>query len=112
MTVQQPFGWGSYNPFEDSVPPGMNEVQNRDTDSSPVQPYDMSRVALRDTVNIPSRGYAVLRFRADNPGIWLFHCHVLWHHATGMAMLIDVGDSAETYVHDRSLQRVCPGSIS
>ncbi|KAJ5088689.1 hypothetical protein N7456_012305 [Penicillium angulare] len=110
MTVQKPFGWGSYNPFKDSFPPGLEQVQSRNTDdSSTVQPYDLSRVALRDTVQIPSRGYAVLRFRADNPGIWLFHCHVLWHHATGMAMLVDIGGSDDTYVHDRSVQGVCPG---
>jgi len=47
---------------------------------------------LRDSVYIPSRAYAVLRFRADNPGIWLFHCHVLWHLSSGMAMLVGVGD--------------------
>jgi hypothetical protein len=33
----------------------------------------------------------VLRFRADNVGVWLLHCHVLWHSVTGMAMLVDVG---------------------
>lgn len=62
--------------------------------------YDTSRAALRDTVNIPSRSYAVLRFRADNPGVWLFHCHILWHLATGMAMLVDVqGDPAGLAAH-------------
>lgn len=39
---------------------------------------------------IPRRGHAVLRIRADNPGVWLFHCHLLWHLASGMAMLVEV----------------------
>ncbi|KAJ3269873.1 ferroxidase fet3 [Terramyces sp. JEL0728] len=39
----------------------------------------------RDTVIIPKRGWAVLRFRADNPGVWPFHCHIQWHFATGLA---------------------------
>ncbi|KAE8387279.1 multicopper oxidase-domain-containing protein [Aspergillus alliaceus] len=76
-------GWGSYNPFVDSDPPGLE----------PGSGYDLSRAMLRDTVYIPSRGYAVLRFRADNPGVWLFHCHIVWHLASGMAMVVDVGDS-------------------
>lgn len=64
-------------------------------------------------MQIPTRGYAVLRLRADNPGVWLFHCHILWHLATGMAMLIDVGgDSLGTAAHDGALLQemggLCP----
>jgi iron transport multicopper oxidase len=33
----------------------------------------------RDTVTVPGSGFVVLRFRADNPGVWLMHCHVEWH---------------------------------
>jgi iron transport multicopper oxidase len=29
-------------------------------------------------------GYIVLRFRADNPGVWLFHCHIEWHVDQGL----------------------------
>jgi hypothetical protein len=78
-------GWGSYNPFADKFPPGVQHL-----DSVEEQPYNLSRAILRDTVEIPTRGHAVLRFRADNPGVWLFHCHILWHLASGMAMLVDV----------------------
>jgi FtsP/CotA-like multicopper oxidase with cupredoxin domain len=28
---------------------------------------------LRDTVNLPKFGWVALRFKADNPGIWVFH---------------------------------------
>ncbi|KAK0542740.1 ferroxidase fet3 [Tilletia horrida] len=38
----------------------------------------------RDTVTIPSMGFAVLRFRADNPGAWMFHCHIDWHLSSGL----------------------------
>ncbi|KAF7595299.1 hypothetical protein BBP40_006548 [Aspergillus hancockii] len=79
-------GWGSYNPFTDPVPPGLEPGS-----TYAKQGYDISRAMLRDTVYIPSRGYAVLRFRADNPGVWMFHCHIVWHLASGMAMLVDVG---------------------
>ncbi|CAK7209550.1 hypothetical protein SCUCBS95973_000478 [Sporothrix curviconia] len=38
----------------------------------------------RDSLLIFPNGFAVLRFRADNPGVWLFHCHIEWHLATGL----------------------------
>ncbi|KAJ3309420.1 hypothetical protein HDV04_006161 [Boothiomyces sp. JEL0838] len=42
----------------------------------------------RDTVIVPKKGWAVLRFRADNPGVWPFHCHIQWHFGTGLAAQI------------------------
>ncbi|CAK7203283.1 hypothetical protein SEUCBS139899_006014 [Sporothrix eucalyptigena] len=38
----------------------------------------------RDSLLIYPNGFAVLRFRADNPGVWLFHCHIEWHLSTGL----------------------------
>jgi iron transport multicopper oxidase len=38
----------------------------------------------RDTFMAPPNGNIVLRFRADNPGVWLFHCHIEWHIASGL----------------------------
>lgn len=92
----------SYNPFTDRIPPGLEkEVPPESID--PAQPFDLRNASLRDTVQIPRHGYAVLRFRADNPGVWLFHCHMMWHMATGMAMLVDVqGDPAGELAHDSS----------
>ncbi|OJJ74461.1 hypothetical protein ASPBRDRAFT_171585 [Aspergillus brasiliensis CBS 101740] len=87
-TYQAPIGWGAYNPFTDAYPPGL--AAQHASSSTPDIPYDLSRAQLRDTVYIPSRGHAVLRFRADNPGIWLFHCHIIWHQASGMAMLMQI----------------------
>ncbi|WP_395018976.1 multicopper oxidase family protein [Dongia sp.] len=40
--------------------------------------------AVRDTVLVPVQGSVTLAFDADNPGRWLFHCHNLYHMATGM----------------------------
>ncbi|KAL8870239.1 MAG: hypothetical protein Q9174_003670 [Haloplaca sp. 1 TL-2023] len=42
----------------------------------------------RDTVLVRPNGNVVLRFRADNPGIWLFHCHIEWHVASGLVATI------------------------
>jgi iron transport multicopper oxidase len=38
----------------------------------------------RDTVLIQPNGHAVLRFRSENPGVWLFHCHIEWHVTSGL----------------------------
>lgn len=32
--------------------------------------------SMRDDVIIPAGGWAVLQFKADNPGIWMGHCHM------------------------------------
>jgi FtsP/CotA-like multicopper oxidase with cupredoxin domain len=40
--------------------------------------------AVRDTVRVPARGQVTVMFDADNPGVWAFHCHMLYHMAAGM----------------------------
>ncbi|WAR12214.1 LAC2-like protein [Mya arenaria] len=49
----------------------------------------------KDTVVVPDGGYTIIRFKADNPGFWLFHCHVDFHMQLGLAMVIQVGESHE-----------------
>jgi Multicopper oxidase len=39
---------------------------------------------MRDTVTIEAYGWILLRFRADNPGLWAMHCHIIWHMEAGM----------------------------
>lgn len=34
-------------------------------------------------------GWVAVRFKADNPGFWLFHCHITWHMEMGMAVVFD-----------------------
>jgi FtsP/CotA-like multicopper oxidase with cupredoxin domain len=40
--------------------------------------------AFRDTVAVPPMSRVAIAFDAENPGRWLFHCHNLYHMATGM----------------------------
>lgn len=42
----------------------------------------------RDTVVVEPNGNLVLRFRSDNPGVWLFHCHIEWHMDQGLIATI------------------------
>ena len=45
---------------------------------------------LRDTVLMFGGETREIAFVADNPGKWLFHCHMLSHAASGMMTWIDV----------------------
>lgn len=49
----------------------------------------MPRVPMRrDTWGMAPHGYTVIRFRANNPGVWLLHCHMEWHVAVGLTATI------------------------
>nr|CAH7745046.1 unnamed protein product [Callosobruchus chinensis] len=50
---------------------------------------------LKDTVTVPDGGYTVVRFKADNPGYWIFHCHLEFHAEIGMAMVLQVGEKED-----------------
>jgi iron transport multicopper oxidase len=94
-TGSHPFHLHGHN-FQviDRQPPlGANFYDYADLDE-PV-PYDPSNhtafppvPARRDVVVVPPQGYFVMRFVADNPGVWLFHCHIDWHLAAGLAMVL------------------------
>ena len=45
--------------------------------------FDASKLNLvnppiRDTEGIPTSGWLAIRYVADNPGAWIFHCHIDW----------------------------------
>ncbi|MEX0502860.1 multicopper oxidase family protein [Alphaproteobacteria bacterium LSUCC0719] len=52
---------------------------------------DVARDVLRDTYLMAPGEVADLVFVADNPGLWLFHCHMMEHHAAGMGGVISIG---------------------
>lgn len=45
----------------------------------------------RDTVLLQPGERVEIAFRADNPGDWMMHCHILEHQAGGMMGLFRVG---------------------
>ncbi|XP_055923912.1 uncharacterized protein LOC129954192 [Eupeodes corollae] len=53
------------------------------------------RPVWKDTVSVPMNGVVVTRFRANNPGIWLLHCHYELHLTTGMGLFFQVGEPDE-----------------
>ncbi|TIV67742.1 MAG: multicopper oxidase family protein [Mesorhizobium sp.] len=45
--------------------------------------------AVRDTVWLPPMREVTVAFDAANPGTWAFHCHHLYHMASGMMTVVD-----------------------
>nr|XP_039257018.1 laccase-5-like [Styela clava] len=56
--------------------------------------YNFNTV-LKDTVIVPHGGYTVIRFFADNPGVWFFHCHQIFHLHIGMSLVFKVGEPSD-----------------
>ncbi|CAH8384820.1 unnamed protein product [Eruca vesicaria subsp. sativa] len=61
-------GFGNFNPKKDTVK------------------FNLEDPPLRNTVGVPVNGWAVIRFVADNPGVWIMHCHLDAHISWGLAM--------------------------
>lgn len=62
-------GYGIYNPSTD--PANFNLVNP----------------PLFNTFGIPNGGWVAFRFHANNPGVWLMHCHFERHKSWGMMMV-------------------------
>lgn len=56
---------------------------------------DLQRPLKKDTIYVPSGGYALLRFKAENIGLWLLQGSVLLHQAIGLNMSIEVQPTDE-----------------
>jgi FtsP/CotA-like multicopper oxidase with cupredoxin domain len=55
-------------------------------------------MAWKDTVNLKPRSKIKIAWMPDNrPGTWMYHCHILEHHAAGMMATFDVIDSSKPY---------------
>jgi FtsP/CotA-like multicopper oxidase with cupredoxin domain len=48
-------------------------------------------VSWEDTVNVPRKSRTVIAWLPDNrPGEWMYHCHIVEHHAMGMMAHFEV----------------------
>ncbi|GAA0185460.1 oxidase [Lithospermum erythrorhizon] len=73
-------GYGNYDPATDP------------------QKFNLVNPQLRNTVAVPIGGWAVVRFRANNPGVWFMHCHLEVHVPWGLAgvFIVENGPTPET----------------
>jgi len=53
--------------------------------------FNLRNPPLRNTAVIFPYGWTALRFRADNPGVWAFHCHIEPHLHMGMGVVFAEG---------------------
>ncbi|KAF3774127.1 Laccase-14, partial [Nymphaea thermarum] len=64
---------------------------NFDPEKDPLS-YNLVDPPEENTVGVPSKGWVAVRFRAQNPGVWLLHCHLDNHYAWGMLGVFVVMD--------------------
>ncbi|KAM7270699.1 hypothetical protein ACFE04_029913 [Oxalis oulophora] len=68
-------GFGNFNPKTDTAK------------------FNLIDPPQRNTAAVPVGGWSVIRFVADNPGVWLMHCHLDVHISWGLAtaLLVENG---------------------
>ncbi|XP_061339666.1 laccase-7-like [Gastrolobium bilobum] len=52
--------------------------------------FNLVNPQIRNTIGVPVGGWAVIRFQANNPGVWLVHCHMEDHVPWGLDMAFEV----------------------
>jgi len=54
--------------------------------------FNLVNPQVRNTVAVPGGGWAVIRFTANNPGMWFMHCHLDAHLPLGLGMVFEILD--------------------
>lgn len=54
--------------------------------SADVATLNFTNPTRRDVTTLPAAGWLVIAHRNDNPGAWLFHCHIAWHLSQGLSV--------------------------
>jgi FtsP/CotA-like multicopper oxidase with cupredoxin domain len=55
--------------------------------------------AWKDTINLTPKTKIKIAWMPDNrPGKWMYHCHILEHHAAGMMANFEVIDGSKPYI--------------
>lgn len=61
-----------------------------DINNDPMK-YNLVNPIMKNTVPVHPYGWTALRFKADNPGAWAFHCHIESHFYMGMGVVFEEG---------------------
>jgi iron transport multicopper oxidase len=98
MNEQHPFHMHTHAPWVvGSGTASLSDIQagNLNLKLSGAMKRDVYTVPPCDTDDsgaCTNHGYVVLRFTADNPGVWILHCHIDWHLDAGLAMILVEGE--------------------
>jgi len=82
------------------------------TDSTTQMDGNATNPMKRDTIEIPSGSSVTLRWIANNPGAWIFHCHIDWHLSAGLAVVFQDPHLKSNHFHrlHNSLTTLAPRS--
>jgi FtsP/CotA-like multicopper oxidase with cupredoxin domain len=86
---------GGHGQRDEDVPVGELQVWELVNETSQDHPFHLhgfffqvlsdGQVAWKDTVNVPRQSQVRIAWLPDDrPGEWMYHCHILEHHAMGM----------------------------
>jgi FtsP/CotA-like multicopper oxidase with cupredoxin domain len=86
---------GGHGQRDDDVRVGELQVWDLVNETSQDHPFHLhgfffqvlsdGAIAWKDTVNVPRKEQVRIAWLADDrPGEWMYHCHILEHHAMGM----------------------------
>ncbi|CAK9821202.1 LCC4 [Anthophora plagiata] len=103
ILIDEGFAYDANHPFHlhgyqfrviamERVGENVTTEQVKALDKSGTIRRNLDRAPLKDTVTVPDGGYTVVRFYANNPGYWLFHCHIEFHAEVGMSLIFKVGE--------------------
>ncbi|KAA8564398.1 hypothetical protein EYC84_011341 [Monilinia fructicola] len=78
----------------------------------PGHEHALDNLIRRDVATVEGFGWLALRFVADNPGVWAFHCHLMWHGEAGMVMqFLDRLDEVKKWEVPKANQKLCEVDI-
>ena len=77
-------------------------IYDGDSSSFPATPI------RRDSWVLAAAGYTVIRFIANNPGVWIIHCHMEWHIDAGLtATFIEAPMHLQAQTFPPAMARIC-----
>ena len=83
--VSHPFHLHGHSAWLMAVGKSNDGYYNESTRSRII--YKTVNTTYRDTYTVNPHSYFVFRFKANNPGVWMMHCHNDWHLQLGMSMV-------------------------
>ncbi|KAG4030005.1 hypothetical protein MFRU_013g00290 [Monilinia fructicola] len=94
--------------------PGYSSLnlQEQGRGTLPGHEHALDNLIRRDVATVEGFGWLALRFVADNPGVWAFHCHLMWHGEAGMVMqFLDRLDEVKKWEVPKANQKLCEVDI-
>ncbi|GAA6012942.1 hypothetical protein JCM8202_002959, partial [Rhodotorula sphaerocarpa] len=86
-----------------------SDVTSSDPKLNPPHTYNATNPMRRDTIVVPAGGAVNVQWTTDNPGAWIFHCHIQWHMEAGLAVVFmsDIEGAQQTLTLPQALKDQC-----